>query len=323
MIDKSEFRAMGCHVQVALESDSLKAHSRLESVPEWFEAWEDRLSRFRPYSELNRLNHSEGQPQPVSADLWKVYQVALEAERLSAGLVTPYVLEALVQAGYDRSFEQFGALQESNQPNITQPRSLQPARAEKDTIARIICLPNGAKLDFGGIAKGWAAHQAMSRLEIYGSVMVDAGGDIAISRLLSDQQGWPIGIADPFQSDALLGVLELGRSGVATSGIDYRRWQQNGTWKHHIIDPRTGQPAQTDLLSVTVISPNVMDAEMAAKRVLISGSQAGLAWLETHPNYAGLLVLQVGECIQSRNFQRYLRQPIGNIHINEINLSRK
>jgi thiamine biosynthesis lipoprotein len=95
---------------------------------------------------------------------------------------------------------------------------------------------------------------------------------------------------------------------VATSGKDYRRWKLDGVWIHHIIDPRTGQPAETDVLASTVIAPTVTEAEMAAKVVLISGSQSGLVWLEAHPQMAGLLVLDDGKLLYSQRIDKYLRR---------------
>jgi thiamine biosynthesis lipoprotein len=164
-------------------------------------------------------------------------------------------------------------------------------------------------LDFGGIAKGWAAHQTARRLGMYGPALVDAGGDIAVSSLQADGQPWRIGVADPFEPDHSLAVLGLGRCGVATSGRDFRRWHQDGRPSHHIIDPRTGQPAETDVLTATVIAPDVLQAEAAAKKALILGSQDGLAWLEAHPGLTGLLVLEDGRQRQTRSFDRFIVLP--------------
>jgi thiamine biosynthesis lipoprotein len=82
---------------------------------------------------------------------------------------------------------------------------------------------------------------------------------------------------------------------------------QGGRWQHHILDPRTGDPATTDVLTSTVIASNVMKAEMAAKVVLILGSQEGLAWLNTHPGYAGLMVTENGDVLTSEVFEQALR----------------
>ena len=98
----------------------------------------------------------------------------------------------------------------------------------------------------------------------------------------------------------------LGRCGVATSGRDRRRWQQDGVWRHHIIDPRTGMPAETDVLSATVIAPDLIWAEIAAKTAFILGSQAGLAWIEERPALAAVLVLEDGRGLFSTRMEGYL-----------------
>jgi thiamine biosynthesis lipoprotein len=113
-------------------------------------------------------------------------------------------------------------------------------------------------------------------------------------------------VANPADPETQLELLLIERGGVATSGRDYRRWRQNGAVRHHIIDPRTGRPAETDVLSATIIAPSAEDAEVAAKTALILGSRAGMAWIEARPSLAGLLVLEKGEVMQSQQLKRYL-----------------
>lgn len=303
MIRTLKFHAMGCEMLAALDSESLQAERTLASVPEWFESWEQSLSRFREDSELSELNRHAGQPWKVSQTLWRVFQAARQAEQRSQGLVTPGVLGALIHAGYDRSFSELAPLS-TDLPAASLPT--QPCSMIKDETAHTICLPPGLGLDFGGIAKGWAANQAVQKLRAYGPALVDAGGDIAVSGRPLDGSPWAIGVADPSRPEHDLGTLLLVSGGVATSGIDYRRWQQGGAWKHHIIDPRTGAPAETDVLSVTVVGSTIMEAETAAKVVLILGSREGLAWLESQPGLEGLIILQDQGQLASRNFSNYL-----------------
>ena len=308
MIRTLNFRAMGCEMLAALDSDSLQAERRLASVLEWFENWEQTLSRFRPDSELNELNRHSGQFWPVSQTLWRVFQAARQAEKRSQGLVTPSVLEALLQAGYERSFSELAqvpvVVRTGSRQAVNPATSTGPILCNETTHS--ICLPAGLGLDFGGVAKGWAAGQAVQKLRPYGPALVDAGGDIAVSGRQLDGSPWAIGVADPHQPENDLGTLLLVGGGVATSGIDYRRWLQDGVWKHHIIDPRTGEPAETDLLSVTVVGSTVMEAETAAKVVLILGSREGLAWLKNQPGLEGLLILQDRQQIKTKKLSTYL-----------------
>jgi thiamine biosynthesis lipoprotein len=300
-----DFHAMGCQMLAILDAPNPSAKRRLACVPEWFEAWEESLSRFRPESELSRLNRSAGKMVRVSPTLWEVFQAACEAERLSDGLVTPAVLDAMLAAGYSASFETLAS--EANPGGHLQAAPLHTTseiKAELESYS--LQLPAGVKLDFGGVAKGWAAQQAVQRLQVYGACLVDAGGDIAISNLREGGQPWQVSVADPLHPDQDLAGLQLGRCGVATSGRDYRRWQQDGVWRHHIIDPRSGLPADTDILSATVIAPDLIWAEFAAKTAFILGSQAGMAWLEQRPALAGILVLDDGRCLYSDRMEAYL-----------------
>ena len=304
MIYRIDFKAMGCHMLAMLESPSPDAPELLQQVPAWFEEWEQSLSRFRAESELNRLNRSAGWPVPVSQTLWDVFLAAVEAEADSEGLVRASVMEALVAAGYDRSFD---LLPRERAAAPTSGRSAVGSLFEVglDGTKRTICLPVDMQLDFGGVAKGWAAHQASKRLAGYGAALVSAGGDIAISAEQSDGQLWPVAIDDPFKPGEYLNTLMLGACGVATSGTDYRRWKQGERWNHHIIDPRTGQPAQSDVVAATVIAPNAMTAEMAAKAVLISSSERGLEWIEARPELAAMLVLETGELLYSNHMEHF------------------
>ncbi len=305
MIQKIQFKAMGCHMMAAINNPSFKAGQKLQQVPTWFETWEQTFSRFREDSELSRLNRSAGSPVTVSVDFWDVFQIALAAEKRSGGLVSPAILDSLVLAGYQGSFD--GLPSEQSNDFHAKGQTLKSISAIRwDANSNTIDMPPGLRLDFGGIVKGWAAHHAMLRLKNYGAALVDAGGDIAISGLQADGQPWPVGVTDPIKPDTHFEMLQLGNCGVATSGIDYRRWQHNGAWKHHLIDPRSGNPAETDVLSATVVAPSVIEAEIAAKVVLILGSEAGKAWLEANQSLAGILVLDNGRHLYSRRIDNFL-----------------
>jgi thiamine biosynthesis lipoprotein len=301
MLHRLEFRAMGCEMLALVDSQVVP--DQLGAVPEWFEEWEQVLSRFRYDSELARLNQIHEQPVQVSNILWEVLQAAREAERLTEGLVTPTLLDALIKAGYDRPFE----ILPHQALFVADAVVAAPLTAiTVDDSARTVSLPVGMSLDFGGIAKGWAAHQAMRRLQAEGPALVNAGGDIAVSGPRSDGSPWPIGVTDPFQRTVGIETLFLEAGGVATSGKDRRRWTRNGVLQHHIIDPVTHQPADTDLLTVTVVAPDVMEAEAAAKAAFILGSRAGPEWIKARARFAALFILDSGQVLYSRTLEEFL-----------------
>lgn len=308
-MQRLDFRAMGCQMLALLDSGDAEASEALSQVPVWFEEWEDSLSRFRETSELSALNRSNGEWVRVGDTMWQVILEALRAAGDSHGLVTPAVLDQLKTAGYDRTFELLDRSMQSS--DLASNRSVPDWRAiETDASEHRVRLPEGMHLDLGGIAKGWAAQQAAQRLGFFGPALVDAGGDIAISATRANGERWPIAVADPFRAESDLELLMIAEGGVATSGRDYRRWQRNGKWQHHIIDPRTGSPAATDVLSVTILAPTTTIAEVAAKVALILGSREGLEWVETRDELAGLLVLEDGHIVHSRRLEDYVwREP--------------
>lgn len=332
-------RAMPERRAGARPGDRTDTDNDLMRVPAWFETWEQRLSRFRADSELALLNAAAGEPTAVSDTLWAVLRAALRAARWTDGLVAPTLLADVERAGYDRSFETMdpdaqsaageiasvgGRLACAAAERSTRSSGQASARTSTDAstatsqprpdwrairmdpVGRVVTLPAGVRLDLGGIAKGWAADQAARRLTAVGPALVDAGGDIAVSGPQPGGRPWPIAVADPRLPGEHLAALWVGRGGVATSGTDYRRWRRGDRWLHHIIDPRTGEPAVTDVLGATVVARSAVEAEAAAKAALILGCRHGMAWIEARPHLAGLLVAQGGEVYASSRLGRYL-----------------
>jgi thiamine biosynthesis lipoprotein len=278
---------MGTVVSVVTDAEAPEQAG--EEVQRLFAEWEGRLSRFRPDSELSRLNARPGQPVIVSDLLLDVLQAAVRAARATAGLYDPTLLHALERLGYDRSFDRLGA---------ALPAASGPApggggwrRLELDLKARTVTLPPGVGIDLGGIAKGMAVDAAVERLRTMGSraAMVSAGGDLRVHGLPSAGDCWPIAIEGP--RDPV--TVALTRGSLATSGIGRRRWVQGGVERHHLLDPRDARPAQTGLWSVTVAATTCAQAEVAAKTAFVLGPRAGMDFLESK-GLAGLLVPRSG-----------------------------
>jgi thiamine biosynthesis lipoprotein len=297
------FRAMGCAVRAEVASPDPWAQAPLDQVASLFETWEAKLTRFRPDSELSQLNARAGEAVPVSPVLWEVIQASIRAARISAGLVTPLVLQALQAAGYDRSFDELRG--EDHPPSLGPTPVADWREIILDPAARTVRLPEGARMDLGGVGKGWAAEQAADRLKALGPVMVSAGGDIAFSGRRRGSLPWKVTVADPHRPERDLTALALRSGGVATSGTDYRRWTSGGVRQHHLIDPRTGAPSESDVLSATVVGPSLERAEVAAKAAVLLGSREGLAWIERQPTLAGLIVLESGERVESERLAQH------------------
>ncbi len=304
MMRTMNFRTMGSDVNTIWDSPAPCPES-WAYLPTWFEEWEQQLSRFRPDSELTQLNAHAGQPMLVSETLGAVLEIALSAAVISEGLVVPTILERLEAAGYRHSFEKMSASVQGGTSTILPVPDWR--LIAYDPTGRVITLRAGMGLDFGGVAKGWAADKVARHFGGCGSVLIDVGGDIAVSGCRGDGSPWPIAVANPLSdaSDSTLALLMLTGGGVATSGRDYRHWQQNGRPMHHLIDPRTGLPAVTDVMSATVVAPSAVEAEVAAKVLLLRGSHEGLAWIETQPTLAALVVCAEGDVLISARWMNY------------------
>lgn len=300
-LHRREFRAFGGAVAALVEAAD--PGRDLRAVPRWFRGWERRLSRFLPESELCRLNTAAGSPTRVSPTLFAALEAALAAAEWTGGLVTPTLLEPLERAGYDRSFELL-APRPDDGPAADPPPTLEHRCIALSRGSRRVTLPQGLRLDLGGSAKGWAADRAAERLAPSGPALVDAGGDIAVSGPRVDGAPWPIAVASPFEPGEALGVLLVEGGGVATSGRDRRRWQRAGRWQHHVLDPRTGRPAASDVLTATVTAASACEADVAAKVILILGSRDGLRWLEARPGLAAVVAREDGVVLTGGGLDR-------------------
>ncbi|MBL8145965.1 MAG: FAD:protein FMN transferase [Anaerolineae bacterium] len=298
----TSFRAMGCQVHLWLETDEDGA-PLLTAAAARIAELEAALSRFRPESELSRLNAQVGSWFAASRDLLANVQAAKQGARLTNGLYNPLVMDALERAGYDRSYE---LLDENTPSRAPIPASNWPD-IEIDLPNQRLRLP--ARIDLGGVAKGWTAEVIADELAAHGPCLVDMGGDLVARGAPQGRDGWPVAVADPAANGDPLLTLSVTDCAVVTSGTDYRRWGPGRT-AHHLIDPRTGQPAHTDVATVTIIHPQAATAEVYAKAVILEGSDAGLNWLNDQWDGAGLVVRQDGAVLATTRFERMVYEGV-------------
>jgi thiamine biosynthesis lipoprotein len=286
-MSRKEFRAMGTTISMLLPEK--QAEQGMQIVYLLFLEWEQVLSRFLPESELSRLNKQAGTPVIVSDLLYTVLVAALTAARATEGIYDPALLDQLVQLGYDRTFDDLAQMQSS-----TLTAGELGGRwhdIQVNPIAHSVTLPIGVKLDFGGIAKGMAVDAALERLRKHGisPALINAGGDLAVLGLPPQAEQWPIAVPGHKEFWTIL----LRQGAVATSGIAHRHWMQGHTLRHHLLDPHTGLPAQSNLWSVTVVTDWCEQAEVAAKVAFILGPTSGAAFLRKL-GIAGLFVHEDG-----------------------------
>ncbi len=268
-MERRLFRSMGTTVELVVDGHG--ADAELAAAEAEFERLEQVMSRFRPDSELSQLNR-DGAIE-ASPDLVEVVERAIDARERTDGRFDPTVHDALVAAGYDRTFSKVPA----DGAAVVEPPPRCRGRVSFD--AGRIELEPGVRLDLGGIGKGFAAERAAELLALAGPCLVSAGGDVAV-RGAPAGGVWAVAV-----DDALTLGLESG--GLATSGTDRRRWRRGGRLLHHLIDPSTGMPAASDLLRVTAFGADAVEAEVRATALFVSGAREAEA--------AGVPAVLVGE----------------------------
>jgi thiamine biosynthesis lipoprotein len=224
----------------------------------------------------------------VSAPFAELLALALDAAVRTDGRFDPTVHDALVAAGYDRDFDELLAGARA---------ALHPATpcgrwAEVEVDGRTLTLPAGVHLDLGGIAKGWTADRATEDAVATGLpwAAVNAGGDL---RLAGEAPPLDIAIEDPEDPESELLRLRLSSGGIATSSVAKRTWAPG---RHHIIDPATGLPAETELLQVTVWAETATEAEVRATDALLRGRKAA-------QELAAVMVTRGGDVVVSMSLE--------------------
>ncbi|HEY7349344.1 MAG TPA: FAD:protein FMN transferase [Ktedonobacterales bacterium] len=328
------------HVAVP-PAEEASAQAAIAACMAWLREVEQRLTRFNPESELCQLNNAAGHWRGVSRLTFTAVQEALIAAEMSDGLFDPTLLPQLEALGYDRDFAQITSEAATLPETQTGPSASDGSwhRIQMDARRQRIHLPEGTRLDLGGIAKGWAADAALKRcFRSFENVIINVGGDLRLRGQRQPDEHWAVGIRDPRYDHRPgptpnIAVLTLGQGGLATSGGTHRFWQQGGQRRHHLLDPRTGLPANVWIsftgeeemeeaesarliATATALAPTTARAEAATKVALLRGypdalhaveqAWAGAAQVKADKGVALLLVLGTGEVVLSANMQAYL-----------------
>lgn len=297
------------------------------------------LSRFDPATELCRLNADPRSSVPASPLMLRFVEAVGWAARRSGGLVDATRLPDVERAGYLHhlaipAHPELGAARgAAPTPTPTVLPRLDAALRElaagipalpapeiDDAWRYVLAAPDaverpaGVRLDSGGIGKGLAADLAAEVLRGAPAWLVDCGGDLRIGG--TARQPRPVDVRDPIDGSQVIHRLHVTRGAVATSGTTRRAWETDGLRHHHLIDPRTGEPADTGVIQVTALAPTALEAEVLAKTALLHGTDHA----HDHLPHGGVVVTEAGHVLvvpppRVHQIQRARRRQRAQFHV--------
>ena len=256
---------------------------------------EDSMSANREGTDLDAINSRAGiEPVQVQEDLFEVIEKALYYAKLSEGAFDPTVgpLVKLWNIGFDNA----------RIPSPYEIESLLPLINWRNVILdgrnkTVFLTKAGMLLDLGGIAKGYAADEAVRIIREAGNTraIVNLGGNVYTYGIKKDKSPWKVGIQDPNNAeDFSIGFMSAFNKTLVTSGVYERFFVQEGKRYHHILSTKTGYPTETGLLSVTVIADSSIDADALSTCIFALGFSQGMALIEGLDNVEAIFIFKDG-----------------------------
>lgn len=291
--------AMGTLVEISVSGSAEKAGHAIEAAFDEIKRIED-LTSFHKSSGLTELNNSAGKgPVQPGAELTDLIKRSLEFSDMSGGAFDPTI-------GPLAQLWNFSGESGPRLPELSEIQRVLPLVGWKfmkvDAVQGLVELTReGMSVDLGAIAKGYALERASAKLRENGvtSGLINAGGDIVAFGKKGPDKPWRVGIQDPRNPSGVIAVAAINDRAVVTSG-DYERYFFDSDKRyHHLLDPKTGFPADR-LQSVTIVAPDAVTADALSTAVFVMGKDEGLALIESQPDVAGLMVDSEGRVILSQ-----------------------
>ncbi len=304
--DVMKMRAMNSEIVVYAKQMSPMPDWKAD-VALWFTHFEEICSRFQMTSFLSQFNQMKSHQPIIAPDVF--YQVAYEAWELakrSDYYFHPLVGDSMEAIGYTHSFT----------PDFmcdVEGRAIDHSSVHADALIfyssmKAIEKRSMRKMDLGGVGKGWSVEQVGIWLKEHLGIrsgLVDGAGDLYLWS--EADESWLIGIENPYDQEQELLKLCMANGAIATSNRQYRRWRQGEVLRHHIINGRTGLPAESDVVQATVMGASTTEAEVVAKVLCMLSSAEVPQWMNRHfPQLAYILVLEDGKLTISQNINDWI-----------------
>jgi thiamine biosynthesis lipoprotein len=275
-------KAWSCTIRLVVSDDRALDRAAID-LATLLDRVDQAASRFRADSALSVANARVGRPTPVPLLLVELVTAALEAAAQTDGAVDPTLGRSMHAIGYDRDIAQVESDGAALAPRLRR-RTWRDLRVDRNV--GLLTVPVGTALDLGATAKAFTADLAARTISRrYGiATLVELGGDIAVS---GDRPGgWQIRVAEREGGHGQ--VVTIHRGGLTTSTTTIRRWRRGDQVVHHIVDPRTGMPADGPWRTASVYAGSALAANTASTAAIVMGVDAP-RWLDELGNAARLL----------------------------------
>ena len=253
------------------------------------------LSRTRTGSEVSALYRNAPNAVPVSEDTLRILRLAQDWHQKTSGAFDVTIAPVTTAWGFGGS----GEYQVPSPEKLEQLLPLVDGSSVLLTKTTAALPKKGMEIDLGGIAKGYAGAQAEQILREHGieHALLDLGRNITVIGTKPDGKPWRIAVQDPADPNGAVGILSLQDCSAVTSGGYQRYFEQDGVVYHHIIDPRTGYPANSGLLSATVVCANSALADLLSTAVFVLGEQTALDLWRSEGRFELVLVTEDGRVV--------------------------
>lgn len=289
MLDKKSIEVFAMDTEMRLTAYGENAEQGLKLAKEEIQRLDALWSISKKTSDVYRINH--GSKEPVDAETAALLTDAIKFAELTGGLFDPSIQPVMELWGFPSKHYQV-----PDEKTLAETLALVDYR-NIHIVDGVVELGEGMKLDFGGIAKGYTSTRVMDLMREAGvsSAIVSLGGNVQELGSRPDGSAWRVGIQDPNDTSKNIAVLNVTDGVVITSGAYQRFFKKNGKRYHHIIDPRTGYPAESGLVSVSIISPNGTLADALSTSLFIMGlEQASDFWRANRADFDAILMTEDG-----------------------------
>ncbi|MEZ4357073.1 MAG: FAD:protein FMN transferase [Eubacteriales bacterium] len=247
---------------------------------------ESLLSATKEGSDIYNINNNAGEYVEVSDDTLEQIRASMQTSQRTVGEYDISVYPLVKLWGFDTkdykvpdAKEISAATKNVNYENI-------------EISGNSVKIQKGMAIDLGSIAKGYTSEKIIELFLSLGvkSAIISLGGNVQVLGTKPDGEDWKIGIQDPLLSDGILGTLSVSDTAVVTSGGYQRYFEEDGKTYHHIIDPSTGYPSDSGLLSVTIVCSNGMMADELSTALFVLGLDGAVDYWKTYGGFEAVFV---------------------------------